>query len=121
MPKLHARWVLTMDSESMSWTALGESRQQCVAALYARWDQRARNINRDPHAGRMETARQFHRTHGTPLEEYYGAHIVELVPGVCITDEDETTIKDRQAMRERVAAQRRARARRTTTTNGRSI
>lgn len=74
-------FIATMESESCSWVALGNTEDEAKIALMERWNKRQRHLKQNG------TINQTWIINNPKyLEEEYGIRVVELQPGQCKMD-----------------------------------
>jgi hypothetical protein len=72
-------FVVTMESESTSWVALGNTEREAKEAIADEWNRRQRNLVQSGWVNEPEYM------NAAELDEYYGMCICEMNPGQCET------------------------------------
>ena len=71
-------FIAQMDSESLSWLAIGETEDEALEALRKRWNERQRKLLQDGWINKPDIVGRI-----SVLEEWYGINVTELKPGEC--------------------------------------
>ena len=73
--------VITMESESCSWVALGNTEEEAREALRERWNKRQRHLKQN---GTIN--QEWIVGNVSKLEEEYGFKTYNIEPGQCLMD-----------------------------------